>query len=207
MDEQTLDQDSSPSTPRIILTLRCLSLRLLLYRVILAKYLDSSVEDSFLNRVPSFDAIGRLYSGRCADVAHQMIDLIASYHSGGKLPSWWFVLYYRERPRKQVLSNVDTDMLLVIQAPLVIFATAVVVDGDERADAAQADVIASILKKAAFTIEHVASNTRLARRCSKYLKAIITAHASISRSTNCSSVLSLRFNHLVSSIAIKPTSN
>ena len=80
-----------------VLTLRFQSAQLLLYRVVLSEYLHHVANGTRPDQPASVDAICHTYITLCAELAKEMIDLIAEAQGiGAPLPSWWFVLYYRK---------------------------------------------------------------------------------------------------------------
>ncbi|KAF2173952.1 hypothetical protein M409DRAFT_16222 [Zasmidium cellare ATCC 36951] len=156
------DHTSPTETPadgaRVVLTLRYFSIQLLLYRSILTEYLGHVASGTLPIQTASMDAACQIYVSVCADIAKETIDLIAdAQRSGTALPSWWFVLYY------------------LFQSALVIFGTVVFAKSSlARPNLCQFDALAQ-LQKAAAMVEVVAKNTVIARRCSKYLVAVIQA--------------------------------
>lgn len=96
MAEMTQTSERTPNRSEVVLTLRYLSTKLILYRPVLTEYLHHVACGIRPDQPASIDAICHTYIGECVGVANEVIDLITDPGFSAMLPSWWFVLHYRE---------------------------------------------------------------------------------------------------------------
>ena len=175
-------QELQYSRPQIVLTLRYLSVRIMLHRVVLTEYLERVAEGFHTDQPESFNILGQGYISLCSESAREIIDLITHYRGvQGMLPSWWFVLYYGKliiRSRREV---VMAHQYTVFHAALIIFGVVVVSNSGICPNVPLAYDLVSRLHRSVATVDQIAKQTRLARRCSKYLNGIIHASSAISK--------------------------
>jgi hypothetical protein len=167
----------------VVLTLRYLNVRVLLHRAVLAKILDdiealtsTSDESSFLN------VMGHVYLRVCVDSAMEIIELTHAFSRRPDiLPAWWFAAYFG----KSIVTATPRSFLtsLVFNAALIIFGAVVVQSKGSREVCLTSNLqLVQCLQKALEALENIGKETRLVRRCSKYLVKLIQISSSIGES-------------------------
>lgn len=168
-------------TLRIVLTLRCLNLRLLLHRPILVRFLNSGSE-SFgdTHDIQMLRQIGSHSLQVCMHTADEIISIVYSIVTSvdatrTSVGSWWYTLYYS----KFNFPHDDSDShMLAFNAALVVFGCFLICQPENKTISSDftsvtaKDAIRS-LNKAIIATQNVDRGNHIVDRCRHYLQLLV----------------------------------
>lgn len=159
-----------------VLTLRFLSVRILLFRKAVESTLDSITRPGeMLKPIDCSLPVSKTIIQGCTEACMQTITIICKL--GPKthlLPAWWYTAYYgasiewSERPIRILTST------LVFSSALIIFGVICLqTAGDTDVGAKPATELLVCLQTSLDALDVIGKETRIVRRCSKYLRKMV----------------------------------
>ncbi len=187
----------------IIMTLRYLNTRVLLHRPVLTHFLRHTYE-------PDLQLEGNDFLLQCSRNSLQVCldsaaEIIATMETAVTRPymlgAWWFSLYYSQFAEfsPMLQSSLMTDV--AFNAALTVFAGLLIGFQDRRVgdDHTQASLKRS-LDLAVSALKNLGGGVRLAKRCSRYLEALIKVASSLGEFKSCSDLVKSQLADLFPSI-------
>lgn len=187
-------QEWTCSRSQTVLTVRYLSVRLLLHRKILEHALDG-IPDSTTMAAPGSESFEcesstEMIHSMLQVCTHSAVNVIGIIRKLGErpdlLPAWWFSAYHGEilsssaAPLPIVPPPGADDPLTVFNAGLIVFGLICMMTvGRTTLNDQTPERLVQCLGDALEALDLVGKETRIFRRCSKYLKRLIQISASL----------------------------
>ena len=168
-----------------VLTLRYLSVRLLLYRKLLENSLDEIALPTAGPESDCFPPIVHSMLQMCISSATKIITLIRRMAARpNMLPAWWFTAYHgMTSSTKGLVMMCLLTGLAVFNAALIVFGVICVQTVGKTEISSKTPVeLVQCLRVALDALDIVGKETRIVRRCSKYLRKLIRISSSLGKS-------------------------